>query len=81
MTVTLIGMPGSGKSTVGNLLANKLACDFVDTDSIIEARTGQRLRDFLTQKGEAQLRTMEERVILELTPDKDIVVATGGSAI
>ena len=76
----LIGMPGSGKSTLGTLLAKRLFLDFVDTDHLIEMSEGCSLQDIVDMKGCDELRSVEERVILDLSVNNHII-ATGGSAI
>lgn len=79
-SISLIGMPGSGKSTVGVLLAKSLNKQFIDTDLFIQQRCGSTLQDYLERYGVDQLRRVEEETILALEL-KDAVVATGGSAI
>lgn len=76
----LIGMPGSGKSTLGVLLAKELGWDFVDTDLVIQHREGRRLQDILEAEGYEVLRDRERDAILTLGGRKQ-VVSTGGSAI
>ncbi|PLX95204.1 MAG: shikimate kinase [Desulfuromonas sp.] len=79
-SVTLIGMPGVGKSTVGVLLAKKLALPFVDTDLLFQVRYGQPLQKLLTISGRDAFLAAEEEVLLSLDPTPT-VIATGGSAI
>lgn len=78
--IVLIGMPGSGKSTIGVLLAKKLGLDFVDTDLLIQLREGRTLQQILHTDGYLALRAIEENVLLGLSVD-GAVVATGGSAV
>jgi shikimate kinase len=78
--LVLIGMPGSGKSTVGVLLAKKTSRDFVDTDLLIQRSQGRKLQDIVDQDGHVALRRIEERVLLDLSV-RDHVIATGGSAV
>ncbi|RJP85107.1 MAG: shikimate kinase [Desulfobacteraceae bacterium] len=78
--LVLIGMPGSGKSTVGVILAKMTARDFVDTDVLIQTFKHQRLQDIVDAGGHHALREIEERVILGLSVDHH-VIATGGSAV
>lgn len=78
--VALIGMPGSGKSTVGALLAGLLGLDFVDTDLLIERGAGRRLQQILDDAGWQEVRRLEEEAILALDV-RDAVIATGGSAV
>lgn len=78
--ITLIGMPGSGKSTVGVLLAKSAGMGFIDTDLLIQSASGRLLYKMIEEEGiDAFLRT-EERVIGGLVCD-NCVIATGGSAV
>ena len=79
-SIVLIGMPGAGKSTVGVLVAKFAALDFVDTDVLIQVRTGETLQRTLDRHGYQALRRIEETIILELGQDR-CTVATGGSAV
>ncbi len=72
-------MPGSGKSTVGVLLAKKTSRDFVDTDDLIQASQGRTLQDIVDTDGHQALRNVEEKVIITLDCHNH-VIATGGSA-
>lgn len=78
--LVLIGMPGSGKSTVGVILAKMTARGFVDTDVLIQTFQNQRLQDIVDIGGHSALRAIEEQVILGLSV-KNHVIATGGSAV
>jgi shikimate kinase len=78
--IVLIGMPGSGKSTVGVLLAKFLGLGFVDTDVLIQAAEGRTLQQILDRDGYLALRAVEERVLRALDVQAH-VVATGGSAV
>jgi len=78
--ITLVGMPGAGKSTVGVLLSKRLGLDFVDTDLSIQVREGRILQDIVDAEGYQKLREIEETVLLALDA-RDRVVATGGSAV
>lgn len=78
--VVLIGMPGSGKSTVGVLLAKRLGLGFTDTDLLIQAEAGRTLQDIIDNDGYQALRRMEEQVLLKLDVCRQ-VVSTGGSAV
>ena len=81
MTITLVGMPGCGKSTVGRHLARHLQLRLVDSDQVIEQRIGMPIRDFFAERGEAAFRRVEEQVIDELSVLPDAVLATGGGAV
>jgi shikimate kinase len=78
--IILIGMPGSGKSTVGVILAKQCCKAFLDTDVLIQTRTGTTLQDIVDRDGYLALRALEEMVLLDLHA-KDAVIATGGSAV
>ena len=73
-------MPGSGKSTVGVLLAKELGLDFVDTDILIQLREQKTLQDIINESGYIELRDIEEQVLLENDYSAK-VVATGGSVV
>jgi shikimate kinase len=78
--IVLIGMPGSGKSTVGVILAKLTGRDFVDTDVLIQKEEGRSLQDIVDQNGYLKLREIEEKTILKLEC-RGHVIATGGSAV
>ncbi len=78
--IILIGMPGSGKSTVGVLLAKRLGYRFIDTDLLIQDAAGKRLFEILRDDGNAHFAALENRVCADLTADHT-VIATGGSVV
>lgn len=78
--IILIGMPGSGKSTSGVVLAKRLARKFIDTDILIQSKYGRTLQDILDQDGCRRLREIERDVICEMQ-EENYVIATGGSAV
>lgn len=78
--IVLTGMPGSGKSTVGVLLAKRLGLGFVDTDLLIQQMAGRTLQAIVDAEGYQALRTIEEEVLLELAVKRH-VISTGGSAV
>lgn len=78
--ISLIGMPGAGKSTVGVALAKSAKLGFIDSDLEIQLREGVSLQHIVEHKGYLALRTIEEEVLLTM-PLSHCVVATGGSAI
>jgi shikimate kinase len=63
--VVIVGMPASGKSTVGHAVAKRLGVTFADTDTLIEQRTGKLIREIFTDDGEAAFRHLEEEVVAE----------------
>lgn len=80
--IALVGLPGSGKSTVGRQLAKRLGLPFLDSDHVIEARLGLTIREFFERDGEASFRDLEQTVIDELTlAGEACVLATGGGAV
>lgn len=79
--VALVGLPGSGKSTVGRQLARRLGRPFIDTDQVIEQRVGLSIREFFEREGEESFRDLEESVIDELTLGEPCVLSTGGGAV
>jgi shikimate kinase len=79
--IVLVGLPGSGKSTVGRQLARRLGLPFNDSDHVIEQRLGCSIRDYFAREGEAAFRDLEESVIGELTQAQSCVLATGGGAV
>jgi shikimate kinase len=79
--VSLIGLPGVGKSTVGRNLARHLKYRFVDSDAEIEREIGCSIREFFEREGEARFRDIEQRMIATLAAQPDIVLATGGGAV
>ncbi|MDB5750196.1 MAG: shikimate kinase [Ramlibacter sp.] len=79
--IALVGMPGSGKSTVGRHLARRLGLPFFDSDHVIEQRLGCAIRDYFAQAGEEAFRDLEEKVIGELAGAASAVIATGGGAV
>lgn len=78
--ITLIGMPASGKSTLGLRLAGKLGYEFTDVDRIIEAEEGRLLREIIAQEGDEGFLEIENRVNAGLFPEYS-VIAPGGSVI
>jgi shikimate kinase len=80
-SIVLIGMPGSGKSSVGRRLAQRLGLNFVDVDSKIEeAANGMSIADIFAKHGEPEFRALEARVIARLLEGEPCVIATGGGA-
>lgn len=77
----LIGLPGSGKSTVGRQLARRLSLPFFDSDHVIEQRLGCSIREFFEREGEERFRDLEAAVIDELTRGAAAVVSTGGGSV
>ena len=80
MNITLIGMPGAGKSTVGVVLAKRMGMDFIDTDLIIQKEYNKTLSEIIDAKGIEGFKKVENDVISKLELDNTII-ATGGSAV
>ena len=80
MNITLIGMPGAGKSTVGIVAAKLLNLNFIDTDLLIQMQEGLLLWQILAQKGNACFFAAEESVLTSLSC-QNTLIATGGSAV
>ena len=81
MILFLVGMPGSGKSTVGRQLSRRLGLPFFDSDHVIEQRLGCTIREYFEREGEAAFREVEEQVLAELAGGAPAVIATGGGAV
>lgn len=79
--IVLVGLPGSGKTTVGKQLAKRLQLPFVDTDQVIEQRIGCRIREWFERQGETAFRDVEQAVIAELVTGPLSVLSTGGGAV
>lgn len=78
--IIMIGMPSSGKTTVGNLLADKTGKSFLDTDHIIQSVTGLSPKDYVSAHGLDSFLEIQQKVILDLTVENSII-ATGGGVI
>jgi shikimate kinase len=80
-SIYLTGFMGCGKSTIGLLLAQKLARNFVDTDILIMAKTGLTIAEIFSKLGEPQFRELEKNSLASLRLQKNLVVSSGGGAI
>jgi shikimate kinase len=78
--LVLIGLSGSGKSTVGRLLAGRLDLDFVDTDELIVSREGRSIPEIFAHSGEEAFRECERRAVASAVDGPPAVIATGGGA-
>lgn len=78
--ITLIGMPGVGKSTIGVILAKELGLEFVDTDLLIQNKEGRLLKDIISTEGIDGFLDIEAGVISSLSCDRSLI-ATGGSVV
>jgi shikimate kinase len=78
VNLALIGFMGTGKTSVGRLVAEQLHFEFLDTDDLIQTRTGRSIADIFTKDGEPAFRALERQVVGELTARRQTVIATGG---
>lgn len=79
--IVLCGFMGSGKSTVGRALAEKLSMKLIDTDSYIEKKEGMTISEIFAQKGEEYFRNVELEVCRELSSMRNYVISTGGGTL
>lgn len=81
LNVVLIGMPGSGKSAIGRVLAESMGREFIDTDALIEEQSGMNIPDIFVRYGEDAFRDIESLAIAEAGKRRSVVIATGGGAV
>jgi shikimate kinase len=79
--VALVGFMGTGKSTVGHLLATMLNMRFIDTDASIEERLGKRIADIFAAEGEARFRQYEHEMVVQLEAERGCIISTGGGLV
>lgn len=79
--IVLTGMPASGKSTVGKLLSKLYNRELIDTDTLIEEKTGKKIAEIFASEGEAKFRELECRTIAEISAKLGVIIATGGGAV
>ncbi|MES2979378.1 MAG: shikimate kinase [Pseudomonadota bacterium] len=79
--IACVGLPGSGKSTVGRQLARRLGWPFVDSDHVIEQRIGCSIREYFEREGESAFRDIEQAVLDEITLSGSGVLSTGGGSV
>lgn len=77
----LIGLPGSGKTTVGRLAAERLGLPFADCDTLIQRETGMTIPAIFAERGEPYFRAVESRILAALCGGPAQVIATGGGAV
>ena len=78
--IVLLGMMGSGKSTIGYLLSKSINYNFLDVDKIIEKETGLKISEIFEKKGENYFRNIEEKITLKLLKNKEKIISLGGGA-
>ena len=81
LNISLCGMMGSGKSTIGKILANKLDYNFVDVDKMIENNAGKTIKKIFEEDGEKYFRDLEEKITINILENKETIVSLGGGAI
>jgi len=79
--IVLVGFMGTGKTTVGRLLAARLGMEFVDADDVIVAREGRAISDIFASSGEPYFRAVERKVVSGLAARRGLVVAAGGGVV
>jgi shikimate kinase len=80
MIITLIGMPGCGKSSMSRAIAGKLNLKPLDADKVIESKAGKKLHEIINEVGVEGFKKIEEEILLTINED-NIILATGGSAV
>jgi shikimate kinase len=81
MNITLIGMPGAGKSTIGRALAQRLNFTFIDVDCLIKEKAGMTLQVLIDKQGDLALIRFEEEAILKLEHVDECIISPGGSVV
>ena len=79
-SLVLVGMMGTGKSTIGKEVAKKLKIEFVDTDTLIEDETNLTIAEIFKKNGEKYFRELEEKIFLKIKNDKEKIISVGGGA-
>ncbi|CAO6123361.1 AroK Shikimate kinase [Candidatus Pelagibacterales bacterium] len=79
-SLVLVGMMGTGKSTIGKEVAKKLKIEFVDTDKLIEDEANLTIAEIFKKNGEKYFRELEEKIFLKIKNDKEKIISVGGGA-
>ena len=79
--IALVGFMGTGKSTIGRIVAEQMRFGFVDTDDLIEEQSGRTISDIFAKEGEAAFRQCEQQVLAGLGGRRDLVIAAGGGLV
>ncbi len=80
MTITFIGLPGSGKSCMGRIISRKFKMKIIDGDKLIEKITGKPLQDIIDEHGIEYFKELEEKILLSINED-NVIISPGGSAV
>ena len=78
VNIALIGFMGTGKTSVGRLVADQLHFEYLDTDELIQAQTGRSITEIFAREGEPAFRALEQKMVEELASRSKTVIATGG---
>ncbi len=81
LNIILVGFMGTGKSTVGRMVADRLKRPFIDMDEVIEERAGKRISDIFSDDGEECFRKMERELVQDLSRRQEQVIAPGGGVV
>lgn len=81
MSIVLVGYRGSGKTTIGQKLADRLWQELVDTDALVVQRAGRSIREIFETRGEAAFRALEADVVRETLKLNDVIISLGGGAV
>ena len=79
--IVLIGMPASGKSTIGKLLSKKINYEYYDADKYLERKENIKISTLFSEKGEEYFRNLETKYLRELSQKNGIIISTGGGAV
>ena len=79
--IILIGMPASGKSTIGKLLSKKISYEYYDADKYLERKEKVKISTLFSEKGEEHFRNLETKYLRELSQKNRIIISTGGGAV
>ncbi len=79
--IVLIGMPSCGKTTIGDILSQKINKELVDIDALIENKIGMTIKDFINKYGELEFRKIEKEIVLEVSKKNNQIISTGGGVI
>jgi shikimate kinase len=81
LLIIFVGLPGSGKTTIGRQMGRRLSLPFLDSDSVIEQRLGCSIREFFEREGEERFRDIEQNVLDDLSKYHHGVLSTGGGSV